>query len=236
MATNSRFAEELNAILEQTSMSAEDVVVELNKYGFPLPLYTFSYWLQGYFLPRSDSAFQLVGILENICGVTNNCLSDALLHDLSSSYSFVPGDSTQSDLVGSFPFEKVGNTGFSTAADRAVDWEANVIQKAVRDEVYVNAERTYTRHKAIILARVPAVPNPTFVFQILYLKGEDPGSDRRFYDLSGMTLRKQEIFNEGDMTVCAAQFALPDDVIPGDLHRLSYSWGFCYTGSHRKNR
>ncbi|MBR6458722.1 MAG: hypothetical protein IKS49_01000 [Actinomycetaceae bacterium] len=26
------------------------------------------------------------------------------------------------------------------------------------------------------------------------------------------------------MTICTAKFALPDDVVPGDLHRLSYSW------------
>jgi hypothetical protein len=74
----------LNRILDSTSFSSEVIVSELNRQGFPLPLRTFNYWLQGYFLPRSESAFQLVAILENICGVTDNRLSDALLEDLSS--------------------------------------------------------------------------------------------------------------------------------------------------------
>ena len=72
MAERSRFARELNAMLKETSLSAEDITVELTRQGFPLPLRTFSNWLQGYFLPRSDAAFRLVSALESICGVSDN--------------------------------------------------------------------------------------------------------------------------------------------------------------------
>lgn len=220
---NSHFARALNKVLEEASLSAEDIVVELNKHGFPLPARTFSYWLQGYFLPRSDSAFQLVSILENVCGVTDNCLSDALLQDLSSGASFVPGTGGAADLVGTSPSND--SARFITVADRTIDWEANLIQKAVRDEIWISADYKYTRHKATVLARVPAVPNPTFVFQLIYDQYETVGGDDYFYDLVGLKLKKQEIFEEDDgAVVCAAQFALPDDVVPGDLHRLSYSW------------
>ncbi|MBR6458717.1 MAG: hypothetical protein IKS49_00975 [Actinomycetaceae bacterium] len=227
MSTNkherSYFAQELNDILAGISMTPEDIVRELNKQGFPLPLHTFSYWLQGYFLPRSDSAFQLVGTLEGICGITDNRLSDALLHDLSSGASFVPGADASSELVGSVPSD--ASTRFATVADRMIDWEANLIQRAVRDEIWISSDYKYTRHKATVLARVPAVPNPTFVFQLIYEPYETVGGDDYFYDLAGIELKKQELFDEGDgIRVCAAQFSLPDDVVPGDLHRLSYSW------------
>lgn len=190
----SYFAHVLNEVLERASLSVEDIVGELNKHGFPLPLHTFNYWLQGYFLPRSDSAFQLVAILENFCGITDNSLSDALLRDLSSGSSFVPGESAQSDL-GALPFDLKEKTRFTTVADRTVDWEANLIQKAVRDECYVSSDYKYVRHKATALTRVPAVPNPTFVFQIIYARGEEPGSDGQYFsDLSGIKLKKTRDF------------------------------------------
>lgn len=220
----SQFAFELQTVLRSSSMSAEDVVAELNVHGFSLPLHTFQYWLQGYFLPRSDGAFQLVGILENIFEITDNRLSDALLHDLSSGDSFVPGNFSRSEAVGTFPVA-VENTRFSTVADRVIDWEANLIQKVVRDEVTLSPDRRRVHYKATVLARVPSVPDPTFVFQLLYDEDDEVAGDGYFYDVVGMELRKQEIFEEEDGSfVCAAQFALPDTVTPGDLHKLSYSW------------
>lgn len=224
MAEGSVFADELNRMLEVCSLSAEELVREVNRYGFPLPLRTFNYWLQGYFLPRSESAFQLVAILENICGVTDNRLSDALLEDLSSGASFVPGEFSQEEPTSDHSSKLLEGTRFSTTADSTVDWEANLIQKAVRDEVYLSADHTYARYRATVLARVPAAPNPTFFFQLLHEEGITKGGEEYFYDLSGIELKKQEISEENGMTVCAAQFALPDGVVPGDLYRFSYSW------------
>lgn len=219
----SHFARILNELLEQTSMSAEDVVSEINRHGFPLPLHTFNYWLQGYFLPRSGSAFQIIAILEDILGVSDNRLSDALLQDLSSGLSFVPGDSAGQEVVGGFP-KTAEKTRFETVADRVIDWEANLIQKAVRDEIVLSADHCYIRYTATVLARVPSVPNPTFVFQLLYDEDDEVGGDNYFYNLSGLELKKQEIFDDSGRAVCVAQFALPDGVVPGDLHKLSYSW------------
>lgn len=221
MAEASRFAEELNELLATSSMSAEDIVAELNKHGFPLPLHTFSYWLQGYFLPRSDSAFHLVSVLEIITGITDNRLSDALLQDLSSTASFVPGDSVTPELFGSAVSE---NTHFFTTVDAATDWESVLIQKAIRDEAIVSADLKRVRYKSTVLARVPSVPNPTFIFQLLHEEGLSSDGEEYLYDLSGIELKKQEIFEENGLTVCASHFSLPDDVVPGDLHRLSYSW------------
>ena len=115
MARQSRFASELNALLKETSMSPEGVVRELTKLSFPVPLHTFNYWLRGYFLPRSESAFQIVAILENMFGVTDNRLSNALLQDLSSGASFVPGESVQSELLG---FEMPKEMYFSGDVDK----------------------------------------------------------------------------------------------------------------------
>ena len=221
MVEHSHFARELNATLKETSLSAEDIILELKRRGFPLPSYTFSNWLQGYFLPRSDGAFRLVSVLETICGLSDNRLSNALLLDLSSGASFVPGDFEQEEVVGTPP----GNTGFSVGDNRPIDWEANLIQKAVRDEVWVNADRTSVRHTATVLARVPAVPDPTFIFQALCEPHETMKEENNFYDVSGMTLKKQEIFKEENgLVALVTQFSLPDGVIPGDLHKLSYSW------------
>lgn len=225
MPKQSRFAEELNKMLEETSMSAEDVVAQLNKYGFPVPLYTFAYWLQGYFLPRFESAFQMVSALEGIYGITDNRFSDALLEDLSSGLSFVPGESTESGFFATPPADF--NYKFSpyfVEPEKTIDWEANLIQKVVRDEIYVSADRTHDHLKTTVLARVPSVPDPTFVLQLLYVPGESPGDGEYVYDLSGIEIRKQEIYERDDVIICATRFSLPDNVVPGDLHTLSYSW------------
>ncbi|MBR6458725.1 MAG: hypothetical protein IKS49_01015 [Actinomycetaceae bacterium] len=206
-------------------MSPEEVVRELTMLSFPVPLHTFNYWLRGYFLPRSESAFQLVGILEHILGISDNRLSDALLEDLSSGSSFVPGEFVPSENIAMPPPPKrLEARRFSSTADESIDWEANIIQKVVRDELYLSADHKYLRYKVTILARVPSVPDPTFFFQILHEDGITTGREDYFYDISGMSLKKQDVFEENGMTICAAQFALPDDVIPGDLHKFSYAW------------
>ncbi|MBR5951613.1 MAG: hypothetical protein IKZ87_09330, partial [Actinomycetaceae bacterium] len=220
----SRFAVELNKILEESSRSAEDVVEELNRRGFPLPFRTFSYWLQGYFLPHSDGAFQLVSILENMCGVEENRLSDALLQDLSSGASFVPGEWLDSEVFGAQSLA-AEQTRFATAVSRAIDWKANLIQKVVRDEVTVSADYKKTHHKATVLARVPAVPDPTFIFQLLYGPHERVDGEDYFQECSGITLDKQEIFEEEDGSrICVTKFSIPDSAVPGTLHKFSYSW------------
>ena len=221
MAEPSHFAREINALLEQSSLSAEDLVADLNKRGFPLPLDTFNYWRQGYFLPRSDGAFQLISIMESICGGHGNRLSDALLYDLSSGASFVPGhyiapeSSTPPTL----------NTRLTRIADKAIDWDANLIQKAVRDIGWISADYRKARFTTTVFAHVPSVPNPTFVFQLLLTPHEPVPTEDYFYNLSGMTLQKQEIFREDDGTIsCVTQFSVPESVAPGDLHKLSFSW------------
>ena len=91
--------------------------------------------------------------------------------------------------------------------------------------MWVNAEYTSVRHTATVLARVPAVPDPTFIFQALCEPHETMKTENNFYDVSGMTLKKQEVFEEDNgLVALVTQFALPDDVIPGELHKLSYSW------------
>ena len=224
MAERSHFATELNRMLDETSWSAEDIVEELNRRSFPLPLRTFNYWLQGYFLPRSDGAFQLVAMLEEMCGVEENRLSDALLQDLSSGASFIPGEDTETEVFGS-QSGSAEETRFATAASRAIDWKANLIQKVVRDEVTVSADFKKTHHTATVLARVPSVPDPTFVFQLLYGPHERVDGEDFFQDCSGITLQKREIFEEeGGSRICVFRFSLPDDVVPGTLHKFSYSW------------
>ncbi|MBR6458723.1 MAG: hypothetical protein IKS49_01005 [Actinomycetaceae bacterium] len=221
MVEQSHFARELNESLRRTSMSPEDVVVELNRRSFPLPLHTFSYWLQGYFLPRSEAAFQLLDILEHILSISDNRLADALLEDLSTGASFVPGEFTEAEAVVASP----PNMRFSNLIDEdTIDWEANLIQKVVRDEVHLSADLRYARISVTILARVPSVPNPSFFFQLLHEDGLETGREEYFYDISGMTLKEKDVFEEDGKTICSAQFVLPDDVIPGDLHKLSYSW------------
>lgn len=218
---HSRFASELNKLLEAAPLSPEEVTVELNKQGFPVPQHTFSYWLQGYFLPRSESAFQLVAVLESIFSVSDNRLADALLEDLSSGASFVPGENSQAEVASS----PVEHERFSSSADVSVDWESIVVQKVVRDEIYLEADRKYLRHKVTILARVPSAPNPTFLFHLsLERDREFPGKEDVFYDLSGVTLKKCEIVEENGRIIYVAQFALPDDVVPGDLYQFSYTW------------
>lgn len=220
----SLFAKELNKRLVATSLSAEDVVRELNKYGFPVPQHTFSYWLQGYFLPRSEAAFQLVSVLENVLEVVDASLSDALLTDLSSGFSFVPGGNAEVEALSASEKHSL----FSDDADDATDWEANAIHKVVRDEVVVSADRKAVTRTVTIFARVPSAPNPSVSFQVVFRDGRDwPGHEDVFYDVTGMTLEKSDVSQKNGRTIYAARFSLPDNVAPGDLHKLSFKMDGC---------
>lgn len=223
----SHFAEELNKMLARASFSAEVIVAELNRQGFPLPLRTFSHWLQGYFLPRFDSAFQLVDALENICGVPDNRLSNALLHDLSLGASFVP-DKLDDQFFVPTPPAMMDDTRSQRLKilDEKVDWSADLVRTAIKDDVYVSEDFTKFRHRVTVLAVVPNVENPSLTISSVYEPGEHPIGDEHFYDIRGARLGKQGSYEEGGLVVHGVQLYLPDTVVPGELHEISYTWDY----------
>lgn len=223
----SYFARELNAMLDNTPFSAEVIVSELNRQGFPLPLRTFNYWLQGYFLPRFDSAFTLVDALESLCGVTDKRLANALIHDLSSGVYFVPEDSRAYPFNTTLPAVMDDELKQAlTVLDEKVDWSADLVRRAIRDHVYVNEDFTQFRHRVTVLAVVPDAPNPSLTISSIYEEGEHPISDNYFYDVKGAYLGKQDFYEEDGATIYGYQLYLPDTVVPGELHEISYTWDY----------
>lgn len=224
---HSFFADELNRMLEKSSFSSEVIVGELNRRGFPLPLRTFAYWLKGYFLPRFESAFQLVDALENICGVTDNRLTDALLHDLSLGASFVPDRLDDQFFVPTPPATmNDARSQRLKILDEKVDWSADLVRTAIKDDVYVNEDFTKFRHRVTVLAVVPDVENPSLTISSVYEPGERPIGDEHFYDIRGARLGKQGSYEEDGLAVHGVQLYLPDTVVPGELHEISYTWDY----------
>lgn len=228
----SRFADELNAVLENISMTPSEVVAALVDQGFPLPEHTFNYWLQGYFLPRFDSAFQLVSVLESLCDVSDHRLSDALLQDLSSGASFVPGDLASDSFVPTVPKTLGDRDSRFALLDGTVDWDADLVRKVMRDEVWVNSDFTHFRYRFTVLARVPSVPNPSLTVSVSYHEGYSPGGNEYIYDIEGAILGKQEIRKEDGVHVFGAQLYLPDTAVPGELHQISYARDAVSTQPH----
>ncbi|MBR6458715.1 MAG: hypothetical protein IKS49_00965 [Actinomycetaceae bacterium] len=219
----SHFADALNGVLEKSSMTPEVIVHILNERGFPLPLRTFNYWLQGYFLPRNDTAFELVAILEDICGIQQSVLSEALVQDWVSGTSFVPGEFTQGSAAPP-PAPKGTLESHFAILNAQIDWEADLVRKVIHDDVRINADWTRRWYKTMVLARVPSVPNPSFTVCVAYGDGDKPGGEEHFYDVEGARMGKQETYEEDGVVVFGMQLYLPDGVVPGEMHRISYAW------------
>lgn len=234
MVESSRFAEELNAMLKETSMSAEEVVTELNKYGFPLPLHTFSYWLQGYFLPRSESAFQLVSTLERICGCSDNRFADALLYDLCSGKAFVPGEQVASAVVNLAsqrrPAKIAGHLDdYFDNVEEATDWDADMIRRVIKDEIRISSDYKTAIHKVTNIALIPQAPNPAMKVSWLYEKGDKPLDGEYVIDVQGAYISQQTVEEKDGVITFSMNLALDDaDIIPGQLHTISYTWGNTY--------
>lgn len=228
MAEYSHFAHELNKMLDSTSLSVEVIVTELNRRGFPLPLRTFNRWRKGLFLPRFDSAFALLGLLGDICGVPCDQLANALLRDLSSS-SYAIDSLGDTDRPSPSPSDMMDD-GYAkiyrTLLGEPVEWSADLIRKAIRDNVYVNKDFTQFTHRVTMLAVVPDTPNPSLTISSIYEDGEKPLGDEYFYDIRGARLGKQSSYEEDGGIVHGVQLYLPDDVRPGELHEISYTWAW----------
>ena len=224
---HSQFARELNSALGNNSFSPEIVVKELNRRGFPLPLRTFNYWLQGFFLPRFESTFRLISALENILGVTDSRLSDSLLHDLSTGRYRIPRDFDRKTIVGTPP-KLLGNSSerFFTIIDGKVDWSADLVRKAIKDEIRINEDFTEFCHSVTVLGLVPDAPNPSLTISTIYEEGENFLGEDSFYDIKGARVGKIDSYKEDDVTVYGIQLYLPDGLIPGQLHEISYTWDF----------
>lgn len=227
MTEGLRFARELNNMLSHVSLSAEVIVSELNRRGFPLSLRTFNKWRTGIFLPRFDDAFVLIGLLGDICGVSCDQLANALLYDLSSPlYSDDAVDTASSVLTQPTVLDSRYTKIYRTLLGEKVDWSADLIRKAIRDTVYVNKDFTQFIHRVTVLAVVPDTPNPSLTISSIYEDGEKPVGDECFYGITGARLGKQNSYEEDGAIVHGVQLYLPDDVVPGALHEISYMWAW----------
>lgn len=230
MAKESRFARELNSMLSSVSLSAEVIVSELNRRGFPLSLRTFNKWCEGVLLPRFGNAFALIGLLGDICGVPCDRLANALLYDLSSPL-YAGADSavdaglsavTPSPTILDDRYQKI----YHTLLDEEVEWSADLQRRAIRDNVYVNKDFTQFTHRVTVLAVVPDTPNPSLTISSIYEDGENPLGDEYFYDIRGARLGKQNSYEEDGAIVHGVQLYLPEDVVPGAMHEISYTWSW----------
>lgn len=229
----SLFARELNKYLETTHLSPADAVATLNEEGFPVTHKTFSYWLQGYFLPRSEAAFQMVTILENMYSIPGNVLSNALLYDLSSGKAFVPGESLSSEVIDlqavKTPAKIAGHLDdYFEDVEETTDWQADLIRRVVKDEIRVSDDYRTAIHKTTNIALIPQVPNPSLKVAWIYEEGDKPLGEEYVMDVQGGYISQQSVEEKDGIVTFSMSLAVDDDVIPGQLHTISYTWGNTY--------
>lgn len=236
----SLFARELNKCLKASHLSPADVVASLNDDGFPVTDKTFSYWLKGYFLPRSEAAFQVVASLEDICSIPANTLSNALLYDLSSGKAFVPGESLSSEVIDlpavKTPAKIAGYLDdYFDAVEEATDWQADMIRRVIKDEIRISDDCKTAIHKTTNIALIPQVPNPSMTVSWIYEEGDSPLDGEYVLDVQGAYIRQQKVEEKGGIVTFSMSLAIDDaDIVPGQLHTISYTWGNTY--SKRRNR
>lgn len=231
---HSVFAGELQAALERSHMHAQDVVQQLSNYGHAIPMKTFLYWLDGYFLPRHDDAFALVETLERIFGMRDSSLRHALVADLSSGKSFVPEEYKVAQGV-ALP-NKVGDDRekYLEVSDSQTDWDEEIIREVVHDGIIINAERNYIRHRTTIFGRIPSASAAFLNFPIIYEeKEEKPETEKMLYGIYGGKIVEQTTHEEGDILTVNTRLALSSEAISGALHQISFTSDFrttnCFT-------
>lgn len=226
--TGSLFSQELQEALKQSKVSVQDAVQLLNNYGHAVPMKTFLYWLEGYFLPRHVDAFLLVETLERIFGIRDSGLRNALLDDLASAKSFVPPEYRTTQ--GALQPHKVGDDRekYLESSDDKTDWDEEIIREVIHDAVTINAERDYIHHRTTIFGRVPSGPAAFLNFPIIY-EGEEekPEPEKILYDVRGGKIVEQTLYEEDGILNVATRLALSDETISGALHRISFTSDFC---------
>ena len=228
----SLFAQELRAALASSRMSAQTVVEQLNNRGYVVPVKTFSYWLQGYYLPRVRSSFQLVATVEKICGVKGKTLCDALLYDLSSGKSFLPGGS-ENVVVPELPADLGGKEGvYFSAADSETDWDSELIREAIEDVTVVSADYLKMSHTNTIFGYVPVSNQPSLQVSTIYGYHDNeelPDEDHMIYGITGASIADQTMYEEDGIVNAVTSLSLPYSVAPGDFHTVSYTCDYIFS-------
>ncbi|MBR6458716.1 MAG: hypothetical protein IKS49_00970 [Actinomycetaceae bacterium] len=233
-SSSSLFAQELKKCLSGAQLTPADAVEALNDAGFPVTDKTFSYWLQGYFLPRSEAAFPMIVLLESICNASGNTLSNALFYDLSSGKAFVPGESLSSDVVNlqvpRRPSKVAGYLdNYFDHVEETTDWDADMIRKVIKDEVRISADYKTAIHKTTNIALIPQAPNPSMQVSWIYEEGDKPLDGEYVMDVQGARITYQEVDEDKGIVTFSMNLSLDDvDTVPGQLHTISYTWGNTY--------
>lgn len=228
---HSLFTQELKVALERSRIHVQDVAQQLSNDGHAVPMKTFLYWLEGYFLPRHDDAFLLVKTLEKIFGIKDGSLRHALVADLSSGQSFVPEEYREAQGV-AMP-NKVGDDRekYLETSDSQTDWDEEIIREVVHDEIVVNAECNYIRHRTTIFGRVPSGSAAFLNFPIIFEeKEEKPEPEKIIYDIHGGKIVEQTMHEEGDILTVNTRLALCDGTVSGALYRISFTSDFRVLG------
>lgn len=234
-STRSGFATKLRDAVAACGKSTQQIVRELDEAGFTVPERALKNWLDGYFLPRSKEAGEVVFALEKVVGVPQSSLVQAVAVDLASGRAFVPGEDAR-DLapVTAEVVDGVIDRKFARS-DGETDWAAELVRVAIEDEIVVAADFRNLTHKIVTVARVPAVPNPTLNAPVVYEATDVPTHPRLIHGIEGARLAGQKVYEMEDGLVnVTSRLALPDDAEPGERCRVAFTCD--YARSDEMNR
>ena len=225
-AERSLFAKELNRGIEGSGKSIATIVDEFLAAGYAVPERALNNWIKGYFLPRSEASGEVISVLERILGVDTSLLVHALATDLASGRSFVPGEGAGSlapviaDVIDGDLDRQFANS------DADTDWSCELIRVAIEDYLTLGPGYSEVGQRIVTWARVPAAPNPTINFPIVYEKTDIPEYDRIVYDIEGAKLAGQRVYQQGNGQVnVTSRLVLPADLEPGDICRVALTCG-----------
>ncbi len=222
-STRSGFATKLRDAVAACGKSTQQIVRELDEAGFTVPERALKNWLDGYFLPRSKEAGEVVFALEKVVGVPQSSLVQAVAVDLASGRAFVPGEDAR-DLapVAAEVVDGVIDRKFARS-DGETDWAAELVRVAIEDEIVVAADFRNLTHKIVTVARVPAVPNPTLNAPVVYEATDVPTHPRLIHGIEGARLAGQKVYEmDGGQVNVTSRLELPGEVNPGELHRVVF--------------
>lgn len=221
-----RFAAELSTALARSGMSLQHVVDILAERGLPTTQASLSYWKSGRSLPRRASSKPIIIELERIFDLPEGTLIDALEHSLQAQ-----GAAKQArrltPLSGSAPYR----IGFEESdrwedLDAKIDWNADVRREVVEDTTTIRADRLGATHKIDYVVRVPNTPRAHLHVGIA-LHDWDLLPDGEIvapYDIEGAHPEHAYVSQNGRNAVI--RLVLPENLKPGELHRLSLAYDF----------
>lgn len=225
---SSSFAKVLATALGDSSLPVAAIAAELADRGYPVDAKTLSAWQRGNTLPLHKAWKPAIAELDNILGLPEGALDNALRDDLQSARN-------SAAVIPFLPFNSVDPSTQSSQAsrhfhelDKEISWDNEAVRKTMSEKIILSEDLCSAEYRISLVVQLPAVHKPTVHLSTHYLKDLMPAEgDIGVYDVEGATIGATIEKDLGDAISRTTTLELPPG-IPGQMRQVSYAHHFVF--------